>query len=121
MYIRPATFVHNPLLRALARWGLRLSGWSVEGRLPQHPSYVLIGAPHTSNWDFLLMLAMALVFQVEFVWMGKHTLFKRPFDKVFHWMGGIPINRTKAHGVVSRAVEVFGAHERLIMVIAPEG
>ncbi|TCO80244.1 1-acyl-sn-glycerol-3-phosphate acyltransferase [Plasticicumulans lactativorans] len=121
MGLHPATFTRLRPLRALAAACLRLSGWRIEGQLPELPRYVVIGAPHTSNWDFALMLAMALHFRVEFVWMGKDSLFASPLGGLFRWLGGVPVDRSRPHGLVDAAVAAFDARERLVLVIAPEG
>ena len=76
------TPILRPLLALVARVGLRLSGWRVEGQFPADSRYVLIGAPHTSNWDFVLMLGIAWDLGLKFKYLGKHTLFKPPFGFV---------------------------------------
>ena len=61
---------------------LRALGWRMEGAAPQIDKYVLIMAPHTSNWDFPLMIAARSVFGVSATWMGKAALFRRPFGRL---------------------------------------
>jgi len=100
---------------------LRLFGWRREGELPDIPKYVLIGAPHTSNWDFPFTLAYAFVYRAKVFWMGKETLFRRPFGSLMRWLGGIPIDRTKSQNAVAQTVNIFDNIEQVIMIIAPEG
>ena len=111
----------TPLLRFLAILILRLVGWTSIGSKVSVPKYVLIGAPHTSNWDFPLMLLVVLELRLQLFWMGKHTLFPFPFSGIMKWLGGIPINRTKSHNVVSDIVGQFKSNENLVVLVPPEG
>ncbi|MEM9616384.1 MAG: lysophospholipid acyltransferase family protein [Pseudomonadota bacterium] len=99
----------------------RLSGWKVEGELPEGKKFVVIAAPHTSNWDLPFMLGVALHFRTRLHWMGKDTLFKPPFGWLMRALGGIPIDRSKANDVVSQMVTVFNDADRLAVAIPPEG
>ena len=111
----------TPLLRFLAILILRLVGWTSIGSKVSVPKYVLIGAPHTSNWDFPLMLLVVLELRLQLFWMGKHTLFPFPFSGIMKWLGGIPINRTKSHNVVSDIVGKFKSNDNLVVLVPPEG
>lgn len=115
------TPILRPLLALLARLLLRLSGWQVMGQVPTLPRYVLIAAPHTSNWDFLLMLLAMLKLDVDAHWMGKHTLFARPFGAVMSWLGGIAINRSQASNTATQMIDRFRATDELVVLITPEG
>ena len=115
------TPVLSPILYGLALFLLKISGWRKEGRLPDIPKYVVTGAYHTSNWDFPLGILFAFAFRANMRWMGKDSLFRWPFHSLFRWMGGIPIDRTNAHGVVAESVRAFNENGRMIMAIAPEG
>ena len=59
----------------IARWLLRLWGWRIEGARPEPRRFVLIAAPHTSNWDLAGLLLCAAAFEIKITWMGKHGLF----------------------------------------------
>jgi 1-acyl-sn-glycerol-3-phosphate acyltransferase len=107
--------------RWLAKTLLALFGWRAEGAAPDLAKYVLVVAPHTSNWDFPVMLALAISLGIKATWMGKHTLFRPPFGWLMRRLGGLPINRTARHNVVDQAVESFRARERLVLAILPEG
>ena len=81
---------------------LRVDGWHIEGRLPDIPRYVAIGAPHTSTWDLpiFLMAGAALsdgFTSVKIAWLGKHTAFTGPVGALFRKLGGIPVNRSAGH------------------------
>ena len=83
------TPVVNTFLRAFSRITLRLTGWTVEGQLPDKATKsVLIAAPHTSNWDLPYTLMLAFVLRLRVYWMGKHSLFKGPLGPVMRWLGG---------------------------------
>ena len=99
----------------------RLAGWRFAGETPANKKYVVIAAPHTSNWDLPFMLGCALYFRVPLKWMGKHTLFKPPFSGLMKWLGGIPIDRTKNNDVVAQMVEVYNSADELVVAIPPEG
>ena len=111
----------TPLLRFLAILILRLVGWTSIGSKVSVPKYVLIGAPHTSNWDFPLMLLVVLELRLQLFWMGKHTLFPFPFSSIMKWLGGIPINRTKSHNVVYDIVDQFKSSDNFVVLVPPEG
>jgi 1-acyl-sn-glycerol-3-phosphate acyltransferase len=105
----------------LAKTLLTLFGWRVEGRMPDAPKCVLIVAPHTSNWDFPVMLALAVALRIKATWMGKHTLFRPPYGWIMRRLGGLPIDRTARNNVVEQAVEWFRTRDRLVLAILPEG
>lgn len=111
----------TPLLRGLALVILALTGWSTRGEPLAHQRCVLIGAPHTSNWDFPLMLLVVLKLRLRVYWMGKHTLFPFPFGWLMKWLGGIPINRSASHNVVNETVRQYAENDQLIVLIPPEG
>ncbi|HIF73744.1 MAG TPA: glycerol acyltransferase [Porticoccaceae bacterium] len=116
-----STPIITPILRILALTVLKLCGWKTIGTDLEQKRFVVIGAPHTSNWDFPLMLSVVLKLRLEVFWMGKHTLFPFPFAWLVKWLGGIPINRAKSHSVVDETVHHYAEHEELIVLIPPEG
>lgn len=107
--------------RALGRFLLKLSGWKISGTLPAKEKYVLIAAPHTSNWDLYYMLAIAYALEMKINWMGKDSLFKPPFGFILRWLGGVPIDRSKTNNVVAAMAEEFTKRERLILAVPPAG
>ncbi len=115
------TPILRPLLALVARVGLRLSGWRVEGQFPADSRYVLIGAPHTSNWDFPLALGVCFACNVKIYWMGKSSLFRGLAGPVMRWLGGIPVNRDKPGGLVGQMITAFGRQPELVLAIPPEG
>ncbi|RLA44656.1 MAG: acyltransferase [Gammaproteobacteria bacterium] len=104
-----------------ARWLLQITGWQFEGARPDYDRYVLIAAPHTSNWDFALMLAFAAAFDIKVTWMAKHNLFFWPMGWFMRAMGGMPIIRHKNTNVVDSMVEIFKTASQLVLVVPTEG
>jgi 1-acyl-sn-glycerol-3-phosphate acyltransferase len=107
--------------RKFARWILQLLGWTIEGERPPHERYVLIAAPHTSNWDFPLMLAFAAAFDIKVKWLGKHSLFSPPMGWIMRAMGGISVVRHKHQNVVSALTDSFAEFPELVLVVPTEG
>ena len=109
------------LSRACGRGVLALLGWRVTGAFPDEPKIVMIGAPHTSNWDFVVALAAAFSLRLGFSWVGKHLLFRPPVRWFFRWLGGIPVDRRASHGFVQQMVDEFERRTQFLLAIAPEG
>ena len=109
------------LKRLIGKAFLRVAGWKVDGDPPLVDRYVIIAAPHTSNWDMPFMLAFAFVYDVPVRWMGKHTLFEAPFGAFFRRLGGIPIIRHRPGGVVGQMIEEFENNESLVLMVPAEG
>lgn len=107
--------------RGSARLTLRLLGWSFEGNLPDLPKAVIIIAPHTTNWDFVLGMVAMLALGLRVSWLGKHTVFRPPFRGLLRWLGGIAVDRTARAGVVEQMVAEFGSRDELFLGLAPEG
>ena len=105
----------------IARFVMRLLGWRVDGNLPSIPKFVLIGAPHTSSWDFVLFLGVIFTLRANVRFMGKAELFRSPIGFFFRYCGGIPVERSKSTGLVDQMVEACNKSERFILTIAPEG
>lgn len=111
----------NRITRALAILFMAFIGWRIGGNVPDLHKFIIVGAPHTSNWDFILVIATASALGIRISWMAKHSLFKGPMGPVFRWMGGIPIDRRATHGVVGENIEAFKRRDKLILCITPEG
>lgn len=116
-----STPIITPILRLLSIVVLKLVGWHARGKELSHQRFVLIGAPHTSNWDFPLMLMVVLKLRLRVFWMGKHTLFPFGLGWLMKWLGGIPINRSASHNVVNETVRQYNENDELVVLIPPEG
>ena len=120
------TIFNTPILsiifRFVANLALRIVGWQVDGKLPDLPKFILIGAPHTSNWDFILFLGVIFHLQGNVKFMGKAELFRNPLvGWFFYWCGGVPVDRKKSQGLVEQMADAFENSDRFILTIAPEG
>jgi 1-acyl-sn-glycerol-3-phosphate acyltransferase len=111
----------TPFSRRVAQFILALGGWRIEGDLPDEPRFVLIAAPHTSNWDFPIAILSMFGFGLRMNWLGKHTLFRFPITGLMHWMGGEPIDRSATKGFVEEAIERFRQRPQWVLGISPEG
>jgi len=109
------------LFYAIAWLGLRLAGWKLKGRPPNARKFVVIAYPHTSNWDFPLGLSACIIFRLKIYWLGKNSLFKGPAGPIMKWLGGIPIDRSKAQDFVKQVIETFDQSEQMVIAVAPEG
>jgi 1-acyl-sn-glycerol-3-phosphate acyltransferase len=105
----------------LSSWTLKRLGWTLQADDPGVEKYVLIAAPHTSNWDFPLGLAAAWALGLDARWLGKHTLFRWPYGWFFRLVGGIPVHRDQARNLIPAISDIFARSERLILALAPEG
>src|SRR6056297_953683 len=107
----------RPLRWWIARGFLAATGWKPEGPGPEPDRYVLIAAPHTTNWDFPYLLAFATVFGLEISWMGKSSLFRPPLGWLMRALGGIPIARHRRGNLVAAMKTAFDERERLALVV----
>ena len=107
--------------KSFAALMLKLIGWQVSFTLPPCDKYVLVGAPHTSNWDFPLGLLAMWAVGLRFNWVGKHTLFKGPMGPIMRGLGGIPVDRSGGTGFVKRIIDIFESRDQFVLAIAPEG
>lgn len=111
----------GPIRRFIGRTIRRLLRWRIEGAPPDLPKFVLIGAPHTSNWDGILMYAVAWEVGLSVHFVGKHTLFRGPFGPLLRALGGVSVDRRSPHHAVRQLVDEFARRERFVLIIAPEG
>jgi len=100
---------------------LRLLGWKLLGQKPPYKKYLVLAAPHTSNWDVPLMLAMSYVYGIRLSWIGKHSLFRGPWGWLLRRVGGVPVDRRARHNAVQQMVEEFARRDELCLAITPEG
>jgi 1-acyl-sn-glycerol-3-phosphate acyltransferase len=98
-------------------------GWRIEiDGVPNLSKFILVGAPHTSNWDFVLTLITFYALSVRISWMAKHTFFRWPFKGLLAWLGGVPIDRTNQdNGIVNQTIRTFNSRAEFVIAIMPEG
>jgi 1-acyl-sn-glycerol-3-phosphate acyltransferase len=118
-----STPIVNSLFRAFSVLYLKVAGWQIQGALqPEATKSVFIAAPHTSNWDLPYTLMVAFVLRLNIYWMGKASIFRFPFGGLMRWLGGIPVDRSKANNLVAASAQAI-AHARgaLQLIVPPEG
>jgi 1-acyl-sn-glycerol-3-phosphate acyltransferase len=99
-----------------------MAGWSFAGEVPNVSKAVIVVAPHTSNWDFVVGAAAMLAADLEVRWLGKHTLFEGLLAPLMNGLGGIPVNRSlPGRGVVEDMAALIHAEDQLLLALAPEG
>lgn len=99
-----------------------LVGWKVVGGTPDLDKFVLIVAPHTSNWDFFVGVAARSISGLRSDYLAKDSLFKLPLVGWFLGkVGGHPVDRTKRSNIVDQVVELFHQKDQFVLTITPEG
>jgi 1-acyl-sn-glycerol-3-phosphate acyltransferase len=113
---------HRPrVVRWLGKFLMKISGWKTTGQLPKDQRVVLIAGPHTSNWDFVLAMSLILSLDVRIHWVGKHSIFKKGFRRIFKKMGGIPVNRVNPQALKTEIYNITERYRGFIIAISPEG
>lgn len=107
------------LRKALARWALRLTGWRAVGHAPR--AGILVGAPHTSNWDWVAMLLLTWREGIRPRVLIKRELFRGPLALVLRATGGVPLDRSNPGDTVRALLEDARHDERFLLVLAAEG
>lgn len=111
----------NGLTRWFGRAVLTVFGWNVVGTIPDVKRLLIIAAPHTSNWDFVFVMAAVLGLNLRLRWLGKHTIFKPGAVWFMRWLGGIPTNREQPEDIVQYVVDLSNREESVAIGLAPEG
>ena len=108
-------------LQSLLLWLYRRYGWKAVGTPPSHRRFVMIAAPHTSNWDFPYYLGLIhdLGFRTHF--MAKLSLFRWPFGGFMQQVGGVPIDRASSRDMVAQMIDEFARRDEFVLTVAPEG
>lgn len=109
------------MFRFLYKFFFEKVGWKISGSMPAEKKYIIIVAPHTSNWDFMIGLCVRSILHFDAKYLAKKELFRFPFGGLFRYLGGIAVNRSKHANMVDAVTDLFNSHERLIVAIAPEG
>lgn len=110
------------MLKSIAHAFLASHGWTLRNDAPPGvDKFVVIGAPHTSNWDFPYTMAAAAALDLKFYWMGKKSLFAPPFGAIMERLGGIAIDRSSSHNYVEMLAEEFRRHDKMALGVPAEG
>lgn len=126
------TPVKTPLLKSKTRlpWicgflgkiFLKLFGWRVEGDIPADvPKAIFIASPHTSNWDGVIMVAIAWRLRVRLSFLAKKELLGPGVGWLMRWFGAVPVNRSKSSNTVQSAVDLFAEREGMYLAVPPSG
>ena len=109
------------LAKGVFLWLYHWKGWTLDGTLPETRKFVIAGAPHTSNWDFVFFVGATSQLGIQPNFMGKKQLFKWPMKRFMVDMGGIPVDRSKRSNYVEQIAAEFARRDELALVIAAEG
>jgi 1-acyl-sn-glycerol-3-phosphate acyltransferase len=99
----------------------RRNGWRAHGVIPEPRKFVIIAAPHTSNWDFLYFIGLTSELGVMPHFMAKKSLFRWPWKNFLLDMGGVPVDRSSNRNYVQAMIDEFNARKEFMLTIAPEG
>ena len=116
----PLGLVSRSLLWLLLLW-YRQTGWTVHGSLPSEPKFIIVGASHTSNWDFLVFLGTVHAVGRRVRFIGKKRLFDGPLGSFMRALGGVPVDRAAPQDLVGQIVEQVRVHDDFLLIVAAEG
>ncbi len=111
----------NRVTRAIGDLILKMIGWKIVGELPREKKIIIIGAPHTSNWDLIIAMGSVLSVGLKFSWMMKKEAFFWPLGGLWKALGGIPIDRQSKNDIVGQTTQWFNSHETAWLGLTPEG
>ena len=111
--------IPGQMLKTFAKTLLKLAGWELKIELPAERKFVLIGAPHTSNWDFPLALLTFWTLDLKIFWVAKHQMFWGPLYYLFSALGGIPVDRRSSNGFIAQIAERFAQRDEMVLASAP--
>jgi 1-acyl-sn-glycerol-3-phosphate acyltransferase len=119
--VQSHTLRQNPTLSAIGKLYYKLSGWRLEGDMPDIAKSVITVAPHTSNWDFIVFLMGSFVLGIRGQWLGKDAIFIGPLGWLWRKLGGIALDRSSSHNLIEQAAAAFDKSTAMALVLAPEG
>lgn len=109
------------MIKGFFRICLNICGWKTVYDLPTDKRYVVIAAPHTSNWDFPLGIFYIFSAGVPFRYMGKDALFRWPQKYLFKALGGIGVDRNNKNKLTSRMAQFINSQDKIALALSPEG
>jgi len=110
------------MLRWLSKFILRIFGWHTDGSLPPGiKKAVIVSAPHTSFWDFIVGRFTFWAISMNIRFLIKSEVFKPPLGFLLTKLGGIPVDRRTNNRMVDQVVKLFNENESLAVIITPEG
>lgn len=105
----------------LARWLLDRAGWRVTGAFPRERRLIIVAAPHTSNWDFVIAVLAMVACDLHINWLGKHSLFHWPMGPIMRALGGVAVNRGRPEGTAAQVADRMRDADHMWLIITPEG
>lgn len=105
----------------------KLTGWKYVNVVPDDlRSFVFIGAPHTSNLDFIPVMAMVSHMNRNTKFIIKQEWLKGPIGALIKRTGAIGIDRKKIQqnansNTTELMSELFQKYQDLVLMISPEG
>lgn len=115
------TPVLKTFLRIISLILLKTLRWKAVGTLPKQNKYIIIVAPHTSNWDVFYGVILAFTLKLDARFLAKKELFRWPFAPIIRWLGGIVTDRSSHSNIVDKIVKIFNENEKFVLALAPEG
>jgi 1-acyl-sn-glycerol-3-phosphate acyltransferase len=112
-----------PLRKIISKFFFQtLAGWKYHGVFPHHvPKYLIVVAPHTSNWDFVIGVLTRNITGLKSNFVGKKELFVFPFGYLFRWLGGHPVDRSANRNFVDEVANLYISLPQFVVAVAPEG
>ncbi len=111
----------NLLSCAIGKLVVRLTGWRVDPGPPNLSKFLVVVAPHTSNWDAIYGLCAISGMRLRINWMVKDSVFVPVLRGFLKALGGIPVDRSSRHGIVEQTAAQFAKHDQFILALTPEG
>jgi len=110
---------HFFIRRNFARAALRVGRWRTAGQVP--PRGILVGAPHTSNWDWVLTLLLAWDSSVQIRLLVKHSFFKGPVGILMRATGAVELDRDNPGATIKKLLADAESDETFLLGLAAEG
>ncbi len=111
----------NGFTRLIGRIIMKMMGYKIEGKYPNHNKMIIIASPHTSNWDLFLAIGTILSLGVKMNFMMKKEAFVFPLKSLMIALGGVPLDRSSPKQVVAQTIKSFRDNEKFWLAILPEG
>lgn len=111
----------NGFTRLIGSIILKCTGWTLVGRMPDEPKFIILGVPHTSNWDAIVASAAMLASGFRYTFLIKKDWFFWPMGPIFRALGGFPVDRSKGIGVVEQVTRLFESADKVCVGFPPEG
>ena len=109
------------MFRLISLLIFKINGWKVDDTINYPKKCIIIAAPHTSNWDFLIGRCYGYIQKIYPKYLIKSELFVPVIGTILRLNGGIPVYRKKKNNVVDQVVDKFEKSEIFRLGIAPEG